>query len=99
MVRKLILTLFSGFAFQVKSYGFKDCWFQSGRPSPVKTCRFGTHIDYVYANDTFLSQYKYYDSKLLHSYLLALVYLILCWLLWAEIECTGHTAHCLFGYQ
>ena len=46
------------FIFQVKSFGFKDSWHLTGCPEPIKTCRFETHIDYVYANDKFLSKYK-----------------------------------------
>ena len=44
--------------FQVKGFGFKDSWHEVGCPPPVKTCRFDTHIDYVYANNKFLSYYK-----------------------------------------
>ena len=43
---------------QIKGFGFKDAWFQAGRPKPVKTCRFDTHIDYVYANNKLLSKYN-----------------------------------------
>jgi hypothetical protein len=44
--------------FQVKEFGFRDSWQQVGCPEPIKTCRFDTHIDYVYANDQILSKYK-----------------------------------------
>ena len=46
---------------QVKSFGFKDSWHLAGCPEPVKTCRFDTHIDYVYANDKLLSKYTVQD--------------------------------------
>jgi len=32
----------------VRTMGFLDCWAALGRPGPVSTCRFDTHIDYVY---------------------------------------------------
>ncbi len=37
-----------------KERGFKDCWELAGRPEPVKTCRFDTRIDYVFASASFL---------------------------------------------
>ena len=43
---------------QVKGFGFKDSWREVGCPPPVKTCRFDTHIDYVYVNNKLLSYYK-----------------------------------------
>jgi len=43
---------------QVKEFGFRDSWQQVGCPEPIKTCRFDTHIDYVYANNQMLSKYK-----------------------------------------
>jgi len=33
--------------------GFTDNWSRQGRPPPTSTCRFNTHIDYVYTNKTF----------------------------------------------
>ncbi len=33
----------------------RDCWELAGRPGEVKTCRFDTRIDYVYATDSMLS--------------------------------------------
>jgi len=30
--------------------GFVDCWEKVGKPEPVSTCRFSTHIDYVFVN-------------------------------------------------
>ncbi len=39
---------------RMKSIGFKDTWELAGRPPPIKTCRFDTRIDYIYANDKFL---------------------------------------------
>ena len=46
------------FSFQVKSFGFQDSWHLGGCPKPIKTCRFDTHIDYVYANEKLLSNYR-----------------------------------------
>ena len=43
---------------KVKAFGFKDTWQLAGCPKPIKTCRFDTHIDYVYANDKLLSHYN-----------------------------------------
>ena len=43
---------------QIKEFGFKDSWHLAGCPAPIKTCRFDTHIDYVYANEKFLSMYN-----------------------------------------
>jgi len=43
---------------QVKAYGFQDTWHLVGCPPPVKTCRFDTRIDYIYANPKLLSIYK-----------------------------------------
>jgi len=38
--------------------GFTDCWASVGRPGPVSTCRFSTHIDYVFANRDLLAGWK-----------------------------------------
>ena len=35
-----------------------DCWELSGKPVPVKTCRFDTRIDYIYISPTFLNKWK-----------------------------------------
>jgi endonuclease/exonuclease/phosphatase family metal-dependent hydrolase len=40
-----------------KDYGFKDTWAMVGCPRPIKTCRFDTRIDYIYANPKLLSLY------------------------------------------
>ena len=46
----------------VKKHGFQDTWKQFGGHSSnlgsMKTCRFDTHIDYVYANNQMLSKYE-----------------------------------------
>ena len=39
---------------QVKSSGMLDCWELSGKPLPIKTCRFDTRIDYIYISPTWL---------------------------------------------
>ena len=44
--------------FQVREFGFRDSWQQVGCPEPIKTCRFDTHIDYIYANPKVLSKYR-----------------------------------------
>eukprot|EP00092_Neocalanus_flemingeri_P005253 GFUD01005647.1.p1 GENE.GFUD01005647.1~~GFUD01005647.1.p1 ORF type:complete len:242 (-),score=53.41 GFUD01005647.1:20-745(-) len=36
---------------QMTRLGFKDCWSEVGKPEPTSTCRFSTHIDYVFANE------------------------------------------------
>ena len=41
-----------------QEFNFKDVWTLAGRPGPIKTCRFDTHIDYIFANQTFLSKYS-----------------------------------------
>lgn len=46
----------TGLTTQVKKYGFKDCWTIVGCPKPFKTCRFNTHIDYIYANEAMLDK-------------------------------------------
>jgi len=33
--------------------GFTDNWSRQGRPPPTTTCRFNTHIDYIYTNTNF----------------------------------------------
>ena len=38
--------------------GYFDTWTLAGKPKPIKTCRFDTHIDYVFANAMFLANYK-----------------------------------------
>ena len=43
------------------SLGFVDCWAEVGRPGSVGTCRFSTHIDYVYANDEMLNEWECVD--------------------------------------
>ena len=35
----------------MRSFGFQDCWEVAGRPKPLKTCRFDTRIDYIFATD------------------------------------------------
>ena len=35
-----------------------DCWASVGKPEPIKTCRFDTRIDYVYATPSLLESYK-----------------------------------------
>ena len=41
-----------------EEFHFKDVWTLGGRPGTVKTCRFDTHIDYIFANEVMLSNYK-----------------------------------------
>ena len=42
----------------VKKHGFQDTWQAfSGDLGSMKTCRFDTHIDYIYANQKVLSKY------------------------------------------
>jgi len=45
--------------------GFSDSWALCGRPEPISTCRFGTHIDYIYTNPAFRDMYSL-DSILHH---------------------------------
>jgi len=40
--------------FQVKNFGFVDCWSLAGKPDPIKTCRFDTRIDYVFATPSLI---------------------------------------------
>ena len=44
--------------FQVKNFGFVDCWTLAGKPDPIKTCRFKTHIDYIYAATSLFQNFK-----------------------------------------
>jgi len=37
--------------------GFVDCWGEVGKPEPVSTCRFLTHIDYVFVNKEVLKSW------------------------------------------
>ena len=41
---------------QVKSYGFLDTWVCAGQPAPIKTCRFDTRIDYIYATEKLITE-------------------------------------------
>jgi len=44
---------------QIKDkYGMVDCWEVVGKPRPIKTCRFDTRIDYVYASPALLDQWQ-----------------------------------------
>jgi len=43
--------------YQVVSYGFIDCWQSAGKAPPIKTCRFDTRIDYLYASTPFLQNF------------------------------------------
>ena len=47
----------------MKSYGFSDCWEIAGCPWPIKTCRFDTRIDYIYANEAFLKDWALQEVK------------------------------------
>jgi len=42
----------------VKSSGMLDCWELSGKPLPIKTCRFDTRIDYIYVSPTWLDKWN-----------------------------------------
>ena len=35
-----------------------DCWELAGKPGPVKTCRFDTRIDYIFANPAVFDHWK-----------------------------------------
>jgi len=39
-------------------HGMVDCWELAGRPEPIKTCRFDTRIDYIYASPSVLDHWK-----------------------------------------
>ena len=39
-------------------FNFQDAWTLAGRPGTSKTCRFDTHIDYIFCNATWLSKYS-----------------------------------------
>ena len=39
-------------------FDFQDAWALAGRPGTSKTCRFDTHIDYIFCNATWLSKYS-----------------------------------------
>ena len=39
-------------------FDFQDAWTLAGRPGTSKTCRFDTHIDYIFCNATWLSKYS-----------------------------------------
>ena len=38
--------------------GFVDTWELKGRPAPIKTCRFDTRIDYIFASPGFVNRFK-----------------------------------------
>lgn len=48
---------------QVKSRGFRDCWSLFGQPDPIKTCRFDTRIDYIFASDAVLAEHPLFGVK------------------------------------
>ena len=35
-----------------------DCWELSGKPPPIKTCRFDTRIDYIYVTPAWLEKWN-----------------------------------------
>eukprot|EP00088_Acartia_fossae_P012240 TRINITY_DN16303_c0_g1_i2.p1 TRINITY_DN16303_c0_g1~~TRINITY_DN16303_c0_g1_i2.p1 ORF type:complete len:272 (-),score=48.52 TRINITY_DN16303_c0_g1_i2:47-793(-) len=39
-------------------YGFQCSWSLAGKPAPFSTCRFDTHIDYIYTNSEFRKIFK-----------------------------------------
>ena len=41
-----------------EEFGFQDAWTIAGCPGTVKTCRFDTHIDYIFCNQALLSTYS-----------------------------------------
>lgn len=46
---------------QVKEFGMTDCWQLNEKNTnigPVKTCRFDTRIDYVFANEEWLKMWS-----------------------------------------
>ena len=48
---------------KIKEYGFQDTW--KLKPSlPIKTCRFDTRIDYIFATDNLFLKYEV--QKVLH---------------------------------
>jgi len=51
---------------RMRELGFEDSWAKIGRPKPYSTCRFQTHIDYVFTNKPFQDLYKL-TSVLHHS--------------------------------
>ncbi len=42
----------------MKLMGFKDAWTMAGRPGAISTCRFNTHIDYVFLNKEMETLYE-----------------------------------------
>lgn len=40
-----------------EEFDFQDAWTLAGRPGTSKTCRFDTHIDYIFCNSALLSKY------------------------------------------
>lgn len=42
----------------MKTLGFDDAWTLAGRPGKIATCRFDTHIDYVFLNKEFQEAYQ-----------------------------------------
>ena len=39
-------------------HGMVDCWELAGKPEPIKTCRFDTRIDYIYASPSLLDHWE-----------------------------------------
>ena len=42
----------------MEDWGFTDCWAELGRLGPASTCRFDTHIDYVFSNRAMLATWR-----------------------------------------
>ena len=36
---------------RMREEGFSDCWETVGRPGPTSTCRYNTHIDYIFTDE------------------------------------------------
>ena len=49
---------------RMKELKFQDCWTMMGKPDPVGTCRFDTHIDYVYLGEEMEKNWR--CTKLVH---------------------------------
>eukprot|EP00092_Neocalanus_flemingeri_P007977 GFUD01008607.1.p1 GENE.GFUD01008607.1~~GFUD01008607.1.p1 ORF type:complete len:245 (-),score=49.95 GFUD01008607.1:7-741(-) len=43
---------------KMNGLGFEDCWASNGKPKPLSTCRYDTHIDYIYLNSSARSVLK-----------------------------------------
>ncbi len=45
--------------------GFKDTWEMAGNPDEIKTCRFDTRIDYIFANEPLLQRFRVEKVKVI----------------------------------